>query len=108
MEILAIAITNQENIKGISINGIERKLLQFTDDTTAILSDLDSGFWILETCTLSTGDLYLLHWRLVPSPLETTREATREYKSPVEATREYKSPVEATREYKSPVEATRE
>ena len=43
VEILAIAIRNQENIKGISMNGLETKLLQFADDTTAILSDLDSA-----------------------------------------------------------------
>ena len=43
MEILAIAIRNQENIKGMSINGLETKLLQYADDTTAILSDLDSA-----------------------------------------------------------------
>ena len=43
VEILAIAIRNQENIKGISIDGLETKLLQFADDTTTVLSDLDSA-----------------------------------------------------------------
>ena len=43
MEILTIAKRNQENIKGISIDGLETKLLQFADDTTAVLSDLDSA-----------------------------------------------------------------
>ena len=41
VEILAIAIRNQENIKGMSIDGLETKLLQFANDTTAVLSDLD-------------------------------------------------------------------
>ena len=39
VEILAIAVRNQANIKGIEINGLETKLLQFADDTTAVLSD---------------------------------------------------------------------
>ena len=43
VEILAIERRNQENIKGISIDGLETKLLQFADDTTAVLSDLDSA-----------------------------------------------------------------
>ena len=43
VEILAIAIRTQENIKGIEIDGMETKLLQFADDTTAILSDLNSA-----------------------------------------------------------------
>ena len=42
VEILAIAVRNQENIKGINMNGLETKLLQFADDTTAVLSDLNS------------------------------------------------------------------
>jgi len=42
VEILAIAIQNKENIKGITIAGLETKLLQFADYTTAVLSDLDS------------------------------------------------------------------
>ena len=43
VEILAIAVRNQENIKGIKISGLETKLLQFADDTTAILADLNSA-----------------------------------------------------------------
>ena len=58
VEILAIAIRNQENIKGISIDGLETKLLQFADDTTAILSDLDSAqalFTLLELFEKASG-----------------------------------------------------
>jgi len=43
VEILAIAIRNQENIKRITIAGSEAKLLQFAGDTTTVLSDLDSA-----------------------------------------------------------------
>ena len=43
VEILATAIRNRENIKGITIAGLETKLLQFADDTTAVLSDSDSA-----------------------------------------------------------------
>jgi len=43
VEILAIAIRNQNNIKGIQIYDLETKLLQLADDTTVILSDLDSA-----------------------------------------------------------------
>ena len=39
VEILAIAVRNDENIKGIKISDSETKLLQFADDTTAILAD---------------------------------------------------------------------
>ena len=39
VEILAIAIRNREDI----IGGLETKLLQFADDTTAVLSVLDSA-----------------------------------------------------------------
>ena len=58
VEILAIAIRNQENIKGISIDGLETKLLQFADDTTAMLSDLDSTqalFILLELFEKASG-----------------------------------------------------
>ena len=37
---LAIAVRAEKNIRGIEINGTETKLLQFADDTTAVLSDL--------------------------------------------------------------------
>ena len=50
-KILAIAIRNQGNITGITTGGLETKLLQFADDTTAVLSDLDSAralFGLLE------------------------------------------------------------
>ena len=43
VEILAIAIRNKDSIKGIKINDLETKLLQFADDTTALLSDLNSA-----------------------------------------------------------------
>ena len=43
VEILAIAVRTQENIKGIEIDGMETKLLQFADDTTVFLSDLNSA-----------------------------------------------------------------
>ena len=48
VEILAIAVRNQENIKGIKISGLETKLLQFADDTTAILADLNSARALLK------------------------------------------------------------
>ena len=40
---MAIAVRNQANIKGIEINCLETKLLQFADDTTAVLSKLNSA-----------------------------------------------------------------
>ena len=43
VEILAIDIRNQENIKGIKIKGLETKVLQFADDTTTVISDLESA-----------------------------------------------------------------
>ena len=58
MAFLAIAIRNEENIKGISIDGLETKLLQFADDTTAALSDLDSAralFALLELFEKTSG-----------------------------------------------------
>ena len=58
VEILAIALRNQENIKGITIGGLETKLLQFADDTTAVLSDLDSAralFGLLERFEKASG-----------------------------------------------------
>lgn len=43
VEILAIAVQHDENINGIKISDLETKLLQFADDTTAILADLNSA-----------------------------------------------------------------
>ena len=43
VEILAIAVRAERNIRGIEINGTETKLLQFADDTTSGLSDLNSA-----------------------------------------------------------------
>ena len=44
VEILAIAISNKDSIKGIEIHDLETKLLQFADDTTAaVLSDMNSS-----------------------------------------------------------------
>ena len=43
VEILAIAIRNKDSIKGIESNDLETKLLQFADDTTAVLLDLNSA-----------------------------------------------------------------
>ena len=48
VEILAIAFSHK-NIKGIKINGSEAKLLQFADDTTAVLSDLNSALALFKT-----------------------------------------------------------
>ena len=43
VEILAIAIRSKHSIKGIETHDLETKLLQFADDTTAVLSDLNSA-----------------------------------------------------------------
>ena len=44
VEILAIAVRNNDiGIREIEINGSDTKLLQFADDTTAVLSDLQSA-----------------------------------------------------------------
>ena len=43
VETLAIAIRANEEIKGIIINQEETKLLQYADDTTAVLADLESA-----------------------------------------------------------------
>ena len=58
VEILAIAIRNREDIKGITIGGLQTKLLQFANDTTAVLSDLDSAralFGLLEFFEKASG-----------------------------------------------------
>ena len=49
VEILAIAVRSHKNIKGIKINGTEVTLLQFADDTTAVLSDLNSALALFKT-----------------------------------------------------------
>ena len=43
VEILAIAIRQNSAIKGITIGEKETKLLQYADDTTAVLSDINSA-----------------------------------------------------------------
>ena len=47
-----IGIRNQEDIKRIKINDLESKLLQFADDTTVVLSNLDStrALFVLLDC----------------------------------------------------------
>ena len=55
---MAISIRNRESIKGVKINGLETKLLQFADDTTAILSRLNSAnalFSLLEDFEKASG-----------------------------------------------------
>ena len=48
VEILAIAIRQNEAIKGINIGNEETKLLQCADDTTAVLADTDSAVKLCE------------------------------------------------------------
>ena len=58
VEILAIDIRNQENIKGIKIKVLETKVLQFADDTTTVISDLESAralFLLLERFEKASG-----------------------------------------------------
>jgi len=40
---LAIAVRENSNIKGNTIEGEETKILQYADDTTAVLSDTNSA-----------------------------------------------------------------
>jgi len=42
-EVLAIAVWQDKEIKGIRIGKEETKLLQYADDTTAVLSDINSA-----------------------------------------------------------------
>ena len=48
VETLAIAIRQKESIKGITIGTEETKLLQFADDTTAVLADTSSAERLFE------------------------------------------------------------
>ena len=65
VKILAIAIRQNEAIKGINIGNEETKLLQFADDTTALLADTDSAvklFEILNSFEIISG-LKINCWR---------------------------------------------
>jgi len=61
VEILAIAIRSQDDIKGIKLNTLETKLLQFADDTTVVLSHLDSAraLFVLLDCFKKVSGLKL-------------------------------------------------
>ena len=48
VETFAIAIRQKETIKGITIGTDETKLLQFADDTTAVLADTSSAERLFE------------------------------------------------------------
>ena len=43
VETLALAIRQNREIFGIKIGGVETNFLQYADDTTAVLSDIDSA-----------------------------------------------------------------
>ena len=43
VETLPIAVPQKSTIKGITIGSDETKLLQYADDTTAVLSDINSA-----------------------------------------------------------------
>ena len=56
--VTGIAIRNKDSIKGIEIDDLKTKLLQFADDTTAVLSDLNSAntlFSLLEEFEKASG-----------------------------------------------------
>ena len=58
IEILAIAIRQNKDIKGISIGSEETKILQYADDTTAILADKSSAtalFKLLDNFKVVSG-----------------------------------------------------
>ena len=56
-----IAIRNQDDIKGIKVNDLETKLLQFADDTAVVLLDLDSAqaLFVLLDCFEKVSGLKL-------------------------------------------------
>ena len=49
VEILACSVRQNKSIKGITINGVETKILQYADDTNGILSDTTSLRSFLKT-----------------------------------------------------------
>ena len=51
VETLAIAIRQNQEIRGISIGNEETKILQYADDTTAVLSDISSAEQLFELLT---------------------------------------------------------
>ena len=51
VETLAIAIRQNQEIRGISIENEETKILQYADDTTAVLSDISSAEQLFELMT---------------------------------------------------------
>ena len=70
IEILAIAIRQNKSIKGIFIGNEETKILQYADDTTAILADTNSAtalFRLLDDFKIVSG----LRWMV---PVFRTRE----------------------------------
>ena len=48
VETFAIAIRENDEIKGIVIDKQETKLLQYAHDTTAVLSDAESGYKLFQ------------------------------------------------------------
>ena len=52
IEILAISITSNTSIKGIKIGDNETKLLGYTDDMTALLSDITSAKELLDSLNI--------------------------------------------------------
>ena len=52
IEILAIAIRSNTNIKGIIIGDNETKLLAYADDMTALLSDIASAKELLDSLSI--------------------------------------------------------